>query len=705
MIKKRSCALIVTAVLMSMLLLLASGCSDLSLPDPSGTTNVPSGGGTTTGKGTRLSAVTGVCIDEKNGAFTVSWNAVANADKYTVTANGGTVQAVGTSVDLSKASNVRLPSVGEIAITITASGAGYSASAPTVITYTRQSRSDSNQLQQVMGIVVSITGRAATVSWNDVAKASRYSVKIDKLDPFTVAEPTINLYAIEKLTLPEKGTIKITIIAQGDEYKDSSPTSITHQMEGLLLNCPTITAFKNGIIEWKKIGAATYVVKVDGVAADVTGNSYDTKRLTKSVRIDISCKGGLPGDEVSVLYNYEKKTLYAPPVDNLRLSGDTLTWDAVAGAEGYNVVDLDFNAKMVTLTRYAMTAHNLVYGVFPVMPEGNAVNSAVVVPTDIRYLKGKGTETEPYLIETPFDFRAIDYYEGRYAEFGGEKNYYKITADLDYRSVSALDGESNMFMLRKPFFGVLDGDNKKLSNVYVKYCGGYWSMFDYICPGAIVKNLRFVAPEINNELQLPKFPINASIATIAYRNYGTVSGIVLSDAKYTASGGEVCGIVAQNFGIVSGCTVDGTFKQTDTGLKSQACYEMAGVVLENCSGGRVENNVVEKLVIQGTESTGEDDGKYNNVRTAAGVVSVNRSGGIVSGNSYSNVSMIGMLGNGYEFGGVIAYNAGTAIKGTATLGKFYWSSASTQGAEVTLETGIETEQRGKFIGKNDGTTA
>ena len=37
-----------------------------------------------------------------------------------------------------------------------------------------------------------------------------------------------------------------------------------------------------------------------------------------------------------------------------------------------------------------------------------------------------------------------------------------------------------MYTLHKPFFGTLDGDGKKLSNVYVNYDGGYWALFDYI---------------------------------------------------------------------------------------------------------------------------------------------------------------------------------------------------------------------------------
>ncbi|MCX4314820.1 MAG: hypothetical protein OSJ83_13335, partial [Clostridia bacterium] len=72
-----------------------------------------------------------------------------------------------------------------------------------------------------------------------------------------------------------------------------------------------------------------------------------------------------------------------------------------------------------------------------------------------------------YIIKTPFDLRAIDYYESLFAARGGKPNHYVLSEDIDYGTVNALDNESNVFALKKPFFGVFDGNNKKLCDFRV----------------------------------------------------------------------------------------------------------------------------------------------------------------------------------------------------------------------------------------------
>lgn len=366
----------------------------------------------------------------------------------------------------------------------------------------------------------------------------------------------------------------------------------------------------------------------------------------------------------------------------ISVDGEILRWSAVGGATAYAVVDIEFNAIVVTDTYYDMSGKIAVYGVYPISACGGANGWDESPP--IKYLDGSGTERDPYLIRTPFDLRAIDYYETRYAKYGGAKNYYRIENDLDYSSVFALESESNLLTLSKPFYGVLDGNGKKLMHIRVKYDGGYWALFDFITQGAVVKNMFFDSPEIYNRLQDNAMPLNPSIAMVANKNYGTVSGITLMQAEFSAAGGEVCGIVAHNYGKVTDCSVSGTLVQRSTAAIGDAGYEMSGVVLENCNGGRVDGNTVYSLTIRGA----------GNVRSAAGVVSVNRAGGTVSNNSFESIAVTGMI-EGSEYGGVTAYNAGVTVLGTGKLGAF-----TCGGVTVTENNGSTADNRGLLIGKN-----
>ncbi|MDE7373538.1 MAG: hypothetical protein K2N18_05695, partial [Clostridia bacterium] len=223
-----------------------------------------------------------------------------------------------------------------------------------------------------------------------------------------------------------------------------------------------------------------------------------------------------------------------------------LKWKPMKDIKSFRVVDIDYNVTTVTGTSYDMFDKKIVLGVYPV-ESSDKFDVTKVKPLDIKYLEGNGTQDSPYLIKKPFDIRAIEYYESRYYnEKQQNKNYYKIANDMDYRQVNVLDSVSNMFTLHKPFFGTLDGDGKKLSNVSVHYDGGYWALFDFLAQGSTVKNIVFDSPEIENKLQVKDRPINATISTIDNWNYCTVSGITLTNAKYTATGGEVCGIVCHN---------------------------------------------------------------------------------------------------------------------------------------------------------------
>ncbi len=526
------------------------------------------------------------------------------------------------------------------------------------------------------------------VSWNGVPNATSYEVSCGN-SKTTVTATNVDLRNTAGFTLPTSGKITIKIIAKGEGYKDSAPTSKTYDAEEVTqLRSPEIISFNNGVIEWnKESGVVAFVLKVNGtlVSDDYNQTTYDTSSLNSSARIEIAARGGNGvSATTAVNYDYSTKKLRMLPVADYTLDGDILKWGAVGGAIGYKVVDLDFNAYNVTVAHYIMTVRNVIYGVYPIMPDDAVVQSAAVEAVDIPYLSGSGTASDPYLIKTPFDLRTIDYYELRSAEEGGGKKYYKIDADINYQTVAALDGDSNVFTLRKPFFGVLDGNGKKLSDFNVDYYNGFWALFEHVANGGEIKNIKFVGPVINNGVQDNEHPINPAIATVAYRNYGVISNITVTNAKYTAKAGAIAGIVIHNYGTVSACALTGcTYTESSTSGIGSAAYEMGGVVLENNNGGTVTGCSVKTLTVKGAGA---------NIGTTGGIVSVNRKGGAVSGNSFDGVT-VSNLQSGKELGGIVGYTAG-AIGSQGSLGTLTRGSVAVSG-----NTGTASAPYGKLYGK------
>lgn len=542
------------------------------------------------------------------------------------------------------------------------------------------------RLPSVVASSVSITndGTSFWVSWDSVSGATTYVVKSGSAS-LTTSETIVDLTTASDFSLPEVGEkITITIIAKGDGFTDSSPTSITYE-EGKQVRSPEIISFSDGIITWNSdSNAKKYIIKVNGTETETTSNTFSVAALSGSVRIDIWATDGSSFATLSVMYNSETNKLSLLPVTDYTLSGEILRWSAVGGAIGYKVVDLNFNSYVVTTTHYIMDIRNIVYGVYPVTAAGSIVSGAEVAPVDIKYLNGKGTESDPYIIKTPFDLRTIDYYELRSAESNSTaKNYYKIANNIDYNTVSALEGESNVYTLQKPFFGVLDGGGYTLSNMAVYYSNGFWSLFEFIASGGTVMNIKFASAEITSE-QDGSYPVNAAVAMLAYRNYGIVMGVSLESSKLISKGGGVAGLVGHNFGTVSGCTVTGCELKQNANSSSSAAHEMAGVVLENY--GTVSNNNVYRLTISGSGS---------NISSAAGVVSINRSGGKVTDNSFDGVTITNLKA-GKEAGGIVAYCAtgGTVTKGSGTLGTLKVGTAT-----ISVENGTSTAPRGTLCGK------
>lgn len=549
------------------------------------------------------------------------------------------------------------------------------------------------------------------LSWEPVDNAQEYEVTVCGGKTKT-SMTSLSLRGSTDFSLPADGKLSFTLIACGEGYIDSTPTDVTYNVEGVQLRSPEIISFANGVLTWKDDTlASAYKVKVAGkTVSDGNDGLYHTasldlsdKKYAGSVKVEIYAVGDgvyySDSGATIVNINADHSAMQYGEVTSYTVQDGVLSWGPVGGAAGYRVVDVYMNSFTTKELSFDLNETNMIYAVYPISSNPATIADAPLNAVDalIPYLEGKGTESEPYIIKTPFDLRAIDYYETVF-ETKNKKAFYRIDADIDFDSGNATSDVSNVIYLNKPFGGTLDGNGKKLTNMRVIYNDGYWALFDYITKTGVVKNIKFDAPSITNSIQSSTHPTNASIATVAYYNYGTISDITVTDAKYTTMGGEISGICSHNYGTVKGCTVGGTFKQKLTGQYSQACYEMAGVVLENCAGGVVDGNSVTTIVIEGSVAQGaiskeqEDAGvkrpEYNNIRCTGGIVAVNRAGGTVKNNSYTSVTIKTCLPDS-EYGGLVAYNAGTVTLGTGKLGSYSCTATSATS--------------NKDVGKNDGT--
>lgn len=477
---------------------------------------------------------------------------------------------------------------------------------------------------------------------------------------------------------------------------------------------PELTSFKSGVLTWRTAGYADgYVIKVNG---NIISDNYESNTLDVNVALpcgecDLSIATRGDGvyyknsDELKVILSADRKTVKLPAPVGLRVENGILRWEAVAAAREYKVTDL-LTRTIVTVysPEIDLTLINIAYGVRAVSPLAFVCDSDTV--TDIPYLQGLGSEQSPYLIKTPFDLRAIDYYEALYADRiktqpSFRRNYFKIDCDLDYAINTVSESGSNFFKLKMPFYGTLDGGNNCLYNINVNYDGGYWAMFEYVTRFGVIKNIRVNGANLYNGLQSTEYyPVGAETALIAYNNYGRIENISISELEATVSGGAAAAVAISNYGVIASCELaDVRLVQESTGRFGQSCYEMAGVCIRN--HGRVEGNrIVGILEIRGNIAATWDDYKYNNIRCVGGFISDNE--GIAKDNECSGrIEVKNFNGIAGECGGIAAYDAGTIVYSDTAFkdGNSFTVMLSATGSGAVTELFGSSGEGGNYIGK------
>ncbi|MBQ8295127.1 MAG: leucine-rich repeat protein, partial [Clostridia bacterium] len=193
----------------------------------------------------------------------VTWNPVANAKEYVVVVMGNDVTVSATVTETKY--NLRDLTTGNYTVLVYAKTRGYNSAAATTLQYAKQNIATPN--------TVSLQGE--TISWNEVAGAKKYLVKIgDKL----FETRTNSLALVKGAHYNEKAeACDISIMAVADEYANSSQFSDVITVRFGTLDAASLV-YAKGEISWSPvINAQKYEVKVNGGAVfTVDGSATKT---------------------------------------------------------------------------------------------------------------------------------------------------------------------------------------------------------------------------------------------------------------------------------------------------------------------------------------------------------------------------------------------------------------------------------------------
>ena len=227
---------------------------------------------------------------------------------------------------------------------------------------------------------------------------------------------------------------------------------------------------------------------------------------------------------------------------------------------------------------------------------------------------------------------------------GGEKSAHaKLMNDIDLKDVCEpeLDAETSWTPIGNDahqYIGTFDGQNFKISGLYIDTTADYQGLFGYVDPGGTVQNLT-VFGSVKGDWYVG--------GVVGYNNGGTVTGCIFSGSGSVSGSDYVGGVVGENSGssTVENCYNTGTVTGPDS-VNGETTVNVGGVVGYNSSSSSVEN----------CYNTGAVNSSGNS-SVVGGVVGWNDSGANVE-NCY-NTGSVNVSGNSSVVGGVVGYNSGS----------------------------------------------
>lgn len=478
------------------------------------------------------------------------------------------------------------------------------------------------------------------LSFGSVSGAEKYRINVNDFT-FDTAFVAVDLKSTDGFALPTDGKFTVTVVTVPkyiEEYEESDPLTKTFTVAGETLYIPEIRLVRPNVIriecDSRSYGVA---LKINGFLfeqADLTGNEFDLTSIGAN-EYDISLQS--TGDNVylhdsptvRLLYSYNAAAFRLPKVENARMNGLTLTFDAIDNAYSYVLVDVlnnqfeartnavDLSDKMMIRAVYA---RSLAADVEPGEPQ-----------TEIRYFNGgEGTALKPYEIDSWQSLRYIEYFERQ-----DIKKNYKLTADIDFPDITMEDIEQGSnYMEIGSLSGILDGDGHTIRNVTTNSTRGFVGLFETVGASAAVKNITFEKLRLRTWRELNGdgnvHPMGGSIGVVCKQNFGILENIRLTDCELDADEDAVS-LVSVNGGTIRNAAVTGNT------IHSGA----EGGLIATVNNGTIENCVIE-------------ENSYTVTKNAAGVCALNY--GVIVG---CKNSMRLSYTDKNEVGGIVSWNEGT----------------------------------------------
>ncbi len=286
------------------------------------------------------------------------------------------------------------------------------------------------------------------------------------------------------------------------------------------------------------------------------------------------------------------------------------------------------------------------------------------------YGGGKGTEAEPYLIDTPEHMQEIGDNSGDWG------SHFKQMADIDLGSYTGTAYNIIGLSWGNHFTGVFDGDDHRISNfTYTSTATDYIGLFGVVGgPNAEIKNLHLVNPDIDagtgrqvgaligyvieegtvsiNNCHVDGGNISGNLDVGGLVGFNGMASIINCSVKCTVTGEDYIG------GVVGGNARD-IINSRSSSIVSGTSY--VGGLVGGSEGGQVIN----------CSSSGEVTGTYWGAGGLAGYDYETSGGGIIS-NCYSSANVAGveavggLVGSAYD---TISNSFATgSVRGTEAVG-------------------------------------
>ena len=293
-----------------------------------------------------------VCIFDVTDS-TITFNAVAKAEKYLITVDCGNDDHQHTDLDIGTSTYYTFDAcdmqVGGIKFTVKAVAAGYTTS-------TSETFSVERTLNQVADLTVDNATETAT--WSAVENATSYVIKVENAGNVIEKTITETSYSLKGMT----GEIIVSVYPMGKGYNPAEAVSYTYN--NIRLAAPSGLKLEGQSLVWNAVaGAAKYNVKIGANVFEATTNALaltnanfpeglDTYMVSVQAIANEAEKTSLYSDEIII--NCNKMS------DTLTYSNNTVVWDYVLGASKYGVkvndgeevmVEGTANSAQITLTQ------------------------------------------------------------------------------------------------------------------------------------------------------------------------------------------------------------------------------------------------------------------------------------------------------------------------------------------------------------------